>query len=150
MFDFEWINANLYNGLYKRTKSFFDDSELASTGRPASAAELALLAPFPGAVREDILDGTWRPAATDGSGADRIEPKRALTLLKEAGYDIEDGRLDQSGRAFLFRNHGQGPEPGTARLQLRGFARADRRHRRRSGRSMKSSTRGDGKNSIST
>ena len=24
MFDFEWINANLYGGLYKRTKSFFD------------------------------------------------------------------------------------------------------------------------------
>ncbi len=33
VFDFEWINANLYDGLYKRTKSFFDDSELASTGR---------------------------------------------------------------------------------------------------------------------
>src|ERR1700732_987869 len=26
VFDFEWINANLYDGLYKRTKSFFDDS----------------------------------------------------------------------------------------------------------------------------
>ena len=102
LFDFEWINANLYDGLYKRTKSFFDDSELASTGRPASAAELALLAPFPGAVREDILDGSWRPAATDGSGADRIEPKRALALLKEAGYEIEDGRLTKGGEALSF------------------------------------------------
>ena len=102
VFDFEWINANLYNGLYKRTKSFFDDSELASTGRPADAAELALLAPFPGAVREDILQGTWRPAATDGSGADRIEPKRALALLKEAGYDIEGGRLTKAGEPLSF------------------------------------------------
>lgn len=102
LFDFEWINANLYDGLYKRTKSFFDDSELASTGRPASAAELALLAPFPGAVREDILDGSWRPAATDGSGADRVEPKRALALLKEAGYEIEDGRLTKGGEALAF------------------------------------------------
>ncbi len=102
LFDFEWINANLYNGLYKRTKSFFDDSELASTGRPADAAELALLAPFPGAVREDILEGRWRPAATDGSGADRIEPKRALALLKEAGYDIEGGRLTKGGEALSF------------------------------------------------
>ena len=42
MFDFEWINANLYDGLYKRTKSFFDDSELASTGRAASAARACL------------------------------------------------------------------------------------------------------------
>ncbi len=36
MFDFEWINPNLFAGLYERTKSFFDDSEFASTGRPAS------------------------------------------------------------------------------------------------------------------
>jgi peptide/nickel transport system substrate-binding protein len=102
VFDFEWINANLYNGLYKRTKSFFDDSELASTGRAADAAEVALLAPFPGAVRDDILQGTWRPAATDGSGADRIEPKRALALLKEAGYEIEGGRLTKAGEPLSF------------------------------------------------
>jgi len=102
VFDFEWINANLYDGLYKRTKSFFDDSELASTGRPANAAELALLAPFPGAVRKDILEGTWRPATTDGSGEDRIEPKRALALLKEAGYEIEGGRLTKAGEALSF------------------------------------------------
>ena len=93
VFDFEWVNANLYEGLYKRTKSFFDDSELASTGRAASAAELALLAPFPGVVRADILEGRWRPAATDGLGADRTQPKRALALLKEAGYELEGGRL---------------------------------------------------------
>ena len=47
MFDFEWINANLYAGAYKRSEGFFDDSELSSIGRPASAREHALLAPFP-------------------------------------------------------------------------------------------------------
>jgi peptide/nickel transport system substrate-binding protein len=102
VFDFEWINANLYDGLYTRTKSFFDDSELASTGHPASAAELALLAPFPGAVRKDILEGRWRPAKTDGSGEDRIQPRRALALLKEAGYEIKDGRLTKAGEVLSF------------------------------------------------
>lgn len=102
LFDFEWINANLYNGLYKRTQSFFDDSELASTGRAASAAERALLAPFPGSVRSDILEGEWHPAATDGSGADRAGPKRALELLKEAGYDIDKGRLAKNGEPLVF------------------------------------------------
>jgi peptide/nickel transport system substrate-binding protein len=102
LFDFEWINANLYDGLYKRTQSFFDDSELASTGREASAAELALLAPFPGAVREDILEGRWRPAETNGSGGDRTQPKRALELLKEAGYEIENGRLTKGGEPLAF------------------------------------------------
>ena len=71
MFDFEWINMHLYGGLYHRTKSFFDESELASTGRPASDRERALLAPFPGAVRSDILEGRWAPPVSDGSGRDR-------------------------------------------------------------------------------
>lgn len=102
LFDFEWINANLFYGLYQRTQSFFDDSELASTGRPASAAELALLVPFPGVVREDFLAGRWHPAQTDGSGTDRTEPKRALALLKDAGYRVENGRLVKDGIPLSF------------------------------------------------
>src|SRR5271165_3069460 len=39
MFDFEWINANLFDGAYRRSEGFFDDSELSSIGRPASARE---------------------------------------------------------------------------------------------------------------
>ncbi|HTV33252.1 MAG TPA: extracellular solute-binding protein [Methylocella sp.] len=102
LFDFEWINTNLLDGLYRRTESFFDDSELASTGRAANAAEIALLAPFPGVVREDILEGRWHPARTDGSGNDRTEPRRALALLREAGFQIEQGRLAKDGAPLAF------------------------------------------------
>ena len=93
MFDFEWINATLFGGLFTRTQSFFADSILASTGRPADAREQALLAPFPGAVRPDILAGAWRLARTDGSGRDRQQPRAALALLGEAGYVLVDGAL---------------------------------------------------------
>jgi peptide/nickel transport system substrate-binding protein len=103
MFDFEWINANLYSGLYTRTKSFFDESELSSVGRPASEAERALLAPFPGAVREDILEGRWRPPVHDGSGRDRDLARRALALLEEAGYKLVDSALtDRDGVPLSF------------------------------------------------
>ncbi|WP_034995852.1 extracellular solute-binding protein [Beijerinckia mobilis] len=102
LFDFDWINANLFGNLYRRTQSFFDESELASTGRPASEAERKLLAPFPGAVREDILEGRWHPPQTDGSGQDRIQPRRALALLHEAGYDLHDGVLTKDGVPFTF------------------------------------------------
>ena len=102
MFDFEWINANLFNSLYTRTKSFFDQSELASTGRPASEAERALLAPFPGAVRADILEGSWRPPVNDGSGRDREMAKRALALLAQAGYRLEGERLEKDGVPVAF------------------------------------------------
>jgi peptide/nickel transport system substrate-binding protein len=102
MFDFEWVNANLYDGLLTRTKSFFDDSDLASTGRPASPAEEALLAPFPGAVRADIMDGTWQPQRSNGSGQDRAAPRRALALLAEAGYHVVDGQLVHEGIPLVF------------------------------------------------
>ena len=93
MFDFEWINANLYSGVYRRSRSFFDDSELSSAGRPASALERALLAPFPGAVRDDVLEGRWAPPASDGSGRDRALARRALGLLGQAGYSVHGGAL---------------------------------------------------------
>ena len=102
MFDFEWVNANLYAGLYTRTKSFFDESELSSSGRPASPGERALLAPFPDAVREDILEGRWRPPVNDGSGRDREMAKRALALLESAGYRIENGVLRKDGEPVSF------------------------------------------------
>lgn len=102
MFDFEWINTNLYAGLYTRTKSFFDESELSSSGRPASPQERALLAPFPDAVREDILEGRWRPPVNDGSGRDREMAKRALALLESAGYHIENGVLRKDGEPVAF------------------------------------------------
>ena len=102
MFDFEWVNANLYSGLYTRTKSFFDEFDLSSAGRPASSAERALLAPFPGAVREDILEGRWRPPVNDGTGRDREMAKRALALLERAGYRVENGALTKDGARVAF------------------------------------------------
>jgi peptide/nickel transport system substrate-binding protein len=88
LFDFEWINRNFFYGRYRRTESFFADSELSSHGRPASAAERALLAPFPGAVRDDVMAGTWSPPISDGSGRDRDALRHALALFREAGYEL--------------------------------------------------------------
>ena len=102
MFDFEWVNANLFAGLYTRTVSFFDNSDLASTGRPASDAERALLARFPGAVRSDILEGRWRPYATDGTGRDRQQAKTAFGLLEQAGWTVDRGVLRRGGAPFAF------------------------------------------------
>jgi peptide/nickel transport system substrate-binding protein len=91
MFDFEWINANFYGRSYRRSTSFFDDSQLSSHGRPASARERQLLAPFPLAVRPDILEGRWSPPVTDGSGRDRNQARQALVLLAAAGFDLREG-----------------------------------------------------------
>ena len=102
MLDFEWINANLLFGLYRRTQSYFDESVYSSSGRPASDAERALLAPFPGVVREDILEGKWLPPAHDGSGRDREIARRALALLAEAGYRPSPSGLIKDGALLRF------------------------------------------------
>ena len=86
-FDFTWINNTLYNGLYRRTGSFFQGSDLSALGKPATDAERALLQPFPDAVRPDVMDGTYHPPDSDGSGRDRKALGTGLKLLAEAGYE---------------------------------------------------------------
>jgi len=97
LFDFEWINRSFFFGRYHRTASFFEDSELSARGRPANAAERALLAPFPEAVRRDVLDGTWAPPASDGTGRDRDALRRALALFRDAGYELDGTMLRRRG-----------------------------------------------------
>ena len=104
LFDFEWINHSYFFGLYERTASYFDGSELSSHGRPADQREKALLAPFPDAVRADILAGTWSPPVSDGSGRDRSTLKGALALFAAAGYELRGTELVErkSGQPFAF------------------------------------------------
>ena len=104
LFDFQWINRNFFYNLYQRSASYFDDSELSAYHRAADDGERALLAPYPGAVRADVLDGTWSPPVSDGTGYDRTTLRQALALLDAAGYAIEGTKLRQrgSGRPFTF------------------------------------------------
>lgn len=103
LYDFEWANKNLFDGQFKRTASFWQNSELSALGRPASEAERKLLAPFPGKVTPEVMDGTYKPAETDGSGHDRAPLKAALDLFNSAGYHIENGRMvDPEGQPFGF------------------------------------------------
>jgi peptide/nickel transport system substrate-binding protein len=104
LFDFEWVNRSIFFGLYRRSAGFFDGSELSAVGRPADARERALLTPFPDVVRPDVLDGTWVPPRTDGTGRDRTVLRHALALLAAAGYELRGTELVErvSGRPFGF------------------------------------------------
>jgi peptide/nickel transport system substrate-binding protein len=104
LFDFEWINHNFFFDLYQRTGSYFDGSELSARGVPAGDAERKLLAPFPDAVREDIMEGRWSPPKSDGSGRDRALRRHALALLADAGYVLKGTQLvsRDGNRPFRF------------------------------------------------
>jgi peptide/nickel transport system substrate-binding protein len=103
LYDFEWANKNLFGGKYTRTMSYWQNSELSALGHPASDREKALLAPYPGRVPADVMDGTWRPPVNDGTGQDRKVLKVAFDLLKSQGYAVKDGvLLDPKGSPFGF------------------------------------------------
>jgi peptide/nickel transport system substrate-binding protein len=115
--DFEWLNRVLYSGLYQRTGSYFQGSELSALGHPASEAERALLVPFPDAVRAKVMDGTYQPPVGDGSGTDRKSLRKAFELLGEAGYERRGAELVnvETWRAARLRDPGAHPggrEPG--------------------------------------
>ena len=90
-FDFEWSNKNLFYGQYKRTDSFFENSELASSGLP-SQEELAILEPFRKDLPDEVFTKEFKPPVTDGSGNIRKQLLAASKLLKAAGWEIKDGK----------------------------------------------------------
>jgi peptide/nickel transport system substrate-binding protein len=93
LFDFEWVNKNLYYDAFVRAAGYFNDSELSSIGRPASDKEKALLAPFPGVVPDDVMNGTYKPVSAGGADGGRTALRAALTDLQAAGYELRNNQL---------------------------------------------------------
>jgi microcin C transport system substrate-binding protein len=91
-FDFEWTNRNIMYSAYKRMASFFENSELKSTGMPG-AEELALLEQFRGKVPDEVFNEPYVPPVSDGSGSDRNLLRRADELLRAAGCKRDGNRL---------------------------------------------------------
>ncbi|MBS7540485.1 extracellular solute-binding protein [Ancylobacter lacus] len=101
-FDFEWTNRNLMFGIYQRTVSFFQNSDLMAEG-PASPDEIALLQALklPPALLEELKGEPWSPPVSDGSGQDRALLRRGRELLASAGWTIKEGRLTNArGEGF--------------------------------------------------
>lgn len=92
LFDFEWANRQLFNGAYTRTRSYFENSELASSGRP-SEAELKLLDPLRGKIPDEVFEQPYAPPVTAGTGIIRDQQRKAYQLLLEAGWKIDSDRM---------------------------------------------------------
>jgi microcin C transport system substrate-binding protein len=102
-FDFEWSNKNLFYGFYKRTRSYFDNSELAATGVPRGE-ELKILEKFRGHIPDAVFTAEYNPPKYDGSGNIRDGLRSALKLLKEAGWTFKGEKLvnDETGQPLEF------------------------------------------------
>lgn len=102
LFDFEWANKRLFNGAYSRTHSYFDNSELGSSGLPGDE-ELAILEPLRNQIPPEVFNEEFRVPVTDGSGIIREQQRRAYQLLQQAGWRIDGDRmLDANGQPVTF------------------------------------------------
>ncbi len=95
LFDFEWINKNLFYNHYHRLHSFFTNTPFASEGLP-SPEELELLEPFRSELPKRLFTEPYSPTPQDGYQSPRSRSKRALQLLHEAGFIFQRGKLVSS------------------------------------------------------
>ncbi|MGD9479108.1 extracellular solute-binding protein [Shinella sp. G-2] len=103
VFDFEWVNRSLFENAYKRTESYWQNSDLSSMAAPADAREREIAGPALARIEPDILAGTHRLPRTDGSGRDRKVLREAMDYFEKAGYAIKDGRMvDAGGKPLVF------------------------------------------------
>ena len=102
-FDFEWSNKALFYGQYNRTRSFFENSELAATGLP-SAEELKILEPLRGRIPDEVFTTEYNPPSTEGKSGLRKNLRAASKLLTDAGWVIKGKQRvnAETGEPFEF------------------------------------------------
>jgi len=108
-FDFEWSNKTVAFGAYKRSRSYFENSELAARGLP-SPDELKILEPYKGKIPDDVFTTEYNPPKTDGSGDARANLRKAAEILKQAGWNLKDGKLiNAQGKPLSFEILSESP-----------------------------------------
>ena len=90
--DFEWLNKQLFYGLYKRVDGYFPNSEFHAEGLP-QPDELALLEPLRSKLRPEVFGPAPRSPSTTPPGSLRENLRKARLLLEQAGWTYRDGAL---------------------------------------------------------
>ena len=80
LLDFEWMNKNLFYDQYKRTRSYFQNTEYEAKGLP-SEEEIAVLTPIKDKIPERVFTDEYVMPVTDGSGRIRTQLREALQLV---------------------------------------------------------------------
>jgi microcin C transport system substrate-binding protein len=91
-FDFESLNRTVFYNAYTRLRSYWQKSELEAVGLPGPA-ELKYLEPLRGKIPERVFTTPFTQPVTDGQGNVRDNLRKAASLLREAGWVVENGML---------------------------------------------------------
>jgi microcin C transport system substrate-binding protein len=88
-FDFETINQEVFFGQYTRISSYFDGTELASSGLP-SGRELEALQAVRSEVPPEVFTTPYWNPVNQNAMAFRLNLLEAMRLLNEAGFEVRD------------------------------------------------------------
>lgn len=103
-FDFEWSNKQFAYGSYKRTDSFFENSDLAAPDGAPTGADLKILEQYRGKIPDEVFTTRYAPPKNDGTGNMRENLRVAAQILDEAGWKLgKDGiRANAKGEKLKF------------------------------------------------
>ena len=97
-YDFEEMNKQLFYGQYKRINSYFEGTELASSGLP-EGEELQILETVRDKVPAEVFTTAYANPVGGNPEAVRANLRESARLLKEAGYEVRDRKLvDSAGK----------------------------------------------------
>ncbi|MBY5944065.1 extracellular solute-binding protein [Photobacterium rosenbergii] len=101
--DFEWMNKSLFYNQYTRSRSYFQNTDYEAKGLP-SEDEVTVLAPVKDKVPARVFTEEYQPPVSDGSGRIRVQLRKALALMKEAGWEVQNKVMTnvETGEAFTF------------------------------------------------
>ncbi len=97
-FDFEEMNKQLFYGQYKRINSYFEGTELASSGLP-EGKELEILEAVRDKVPAEVFTTAYQNPVGGNPEAVRANLRESAKLLKEAGFQVREQKLiDGAGK----------------------------------------------------
>ncbi|MEO1197542.1 MAG: extracellular solute-binding protein [Pseudomonadota bacterium] len=116
-FNFEFSNLTLFSGLYGRTDSFWEGTEMEAAG-PITEGELALLDPFRDQLPASVFEDPAFVPAISGEALSDVPLRRARALLEAAGWVVDDAGVLRNGDGDAMELEFLAPGPGFERIVL--------------------------------
>jgi microcin C transport system substrate-binding protein len=117
MFDFEEMNRQIFYGQYTRIASYFEGTELASSGVP-QGKELEILNTVRDQVPPDLFTKPYTNPVNGDQQKVRDNLREAIKLFREAGYEIRNTKLVDAKTGAPFSVEFLADDPTIERLVL--------------------------------
>ena len=114
-FNFEEMNRTLFHGQYKRTGSYFQNTELAASGLPGED-ELAVLEPLRDKLPPEVFTQEYALPDYSAPNAERTYLREAFDLLRDAGYERRGSDLVNAATGEVLSIEFLGDDPNDSRI----------------------------------